>query len=388
MAENPQTISILRLGFRPFFLLGGLYSALIVPLWILQFAGVYFHEGALTGMQWHLHEMLFGFFPAILTGFLFTAVHNWTKRPTPTGPLLLLFILVWLSGRVVVLLPYPVFAAVVDSAFLPIVALAIAVPILKSRNYRNLGVVMVVSLLGALNILFHLDALGLIALAPRQIPTLTFDLASLLMAIIAGRIIPIFTRNALSGSNPKRIPLIERIALGSLVAIFAADVIAPSGLPFGMFPLLLALAMIAHAIRLFLWDPLSTRSNPILWILPLSYLWIPIALALRLVTEFTPIVPTYLWFHAISVGAMAGLMLAMMTRTSLGHTGRPIKAGPMEIAIYTLVGLAALTRVVGPLVLPLEHMFWVVISGGLWSFAFLLYVVRYLPILTTPRSDV
>lgn len=389
--RQPVSIPLLELGFRPFYLLGALCAALAVPLWMANFLGLIPDGGYLTGATWHSHEMLFGFASAIITGFLFTAVANWSGRRTPHGLLLAGFAALWLLGRVLVFTGPGPLAALVDVSFLPLVALAVAVPLLRSGNRRNLFVIVVLLLLVAANALFHFEQFfpgDSVDLSETAV-VLAVDVIVILIAVIAGRIIPIFTANAVPGARPRRVTPIEFLAIFSLVTIMVTDAVAPWYL---VDPSLLAVlfggAALLHGLRLLLWAPWSTRGEPLLWILPLSYAWVPVGLALRAASLISDDVPTLLAIHAMTVGAMGGLMLAMMMRSARGHTGRPLSANRLEVLALILVPLATACRVFPVLIWPEASVLFLTLSAASWSLAFLLFFGLYWRVLTRPRVDI
>ena len=388
-ARRPgRPIALLTIGFRPFYLLAGAFAAVGVPVW--HFAPEALLPGApyLAGSAWHAHEMVFGFAAAVLTGFLLTAARAWTGLATPAGWRLAALALLWVAGRMLVATGPAVPAIAVDCLFLPCVALAVALPVLKARNHRNLPVVAVPALLGGANLLFHLDHVGLIALARANGGALlAMDLFALLIALMAGRVIPAFTANAVPTARPRRNPYVEVVAFGSLAVLLLAGPLEP-WLPGG--PWLAGVAAagaLAHFVRLWLWDPAATLREPLLWVLPLSYAWLPAALILRALWLADAGVPEAAGFHALGAGAMGGLMLGMMTRSALGHTGRPLKAHAVETAAYALVHLGAALRVFGPLAGAAAEPHAFASSAVLWSGAFALFFAAYWPILTRPRMD-
>ena len=342
----------------------------------------------LAGSAWHAHEMVFGFAAAVLAGFLLTAARAWTGLATPAGWRLAALALLWVAGRVLVATGPAAPAIAVDCLFLPCVALAVALPVLKARNYRNLPVAAVPALLGAANLLFHLDHVGLIALARANGGALlAMNLFALLIALMAGRVIPAFTANAVPTAKPRRNPYVEGVAFGALAVLLVAGPLEP-WLPGG--PWLAGVAAagaLAHVIRLRLWDPAATLREPLLWVLPLSYAWLPAALILRALWLADAGVPEAAAFHALGAGAMGGLMLGMMTRSALGHTGRPLKARAVETTAYALVHLGAALRVFGPLAGAAAEPHAFAGSAVLWSGAFALFFAAYWLILTRPRVD-
>lgn len=360
-------MALLALGFRPFYLLAGAYAALAVPVWALQYRG--WLPGA--NLLWHAHELLFGYAFAVIAGFLLTAVRAWTQRATPSGGALGALAALWLLARLAAF-HAPMAASLLDALFAVALAWAIGRPLVASGNRRNLFFVALVLALGAASLAFQAW--------PRAALALGLDVVLFVMAVIGGRVIPSFTNNAVPGAGARSIPWLERGALGAIVVIFALDALS---LPAGIIALL---AAVLHGARLLLWAPLAARGRPILWILHLSYAWIVIHLALRGLAGFD-LVPASLATHALTVGAIGGLTLGMMTRTARGHTGRPLQAGGAEVAAYLLVQAAALTRVLLPLAIPQAYVALIVVSAALWSAAFALFTVVYLPILSRARLD-
>ena len=371
------------IGFRPFYLLAGLFAALSVPLWAARFAGwlgewVYFSESV-----WHAHEMIFGYAFAVMVGFLFTAVRNWTGRPTPSGGTLAAIALAWLAARVLVFTPWTELAAIADAAFALAAAAGIAVPLIASGNRRNYFFIALLVLLGAVNLCFYLakdDVLD----APVGVGLeIALDLILFVMAVMGGRLIPMFTANAIPGAAPRRAPWLDRAALAAVLLLVVFDAI---GAPEEPMAVLAGLAALLHGARFLLWRPWRTVHRPLVWILHASYAWIVIHLALRAFGELGLIMPS-LATHALTVGAIGGMTLGMMTRTARGHTGRPLEAGGGEVAAYVLIQLAALVRVFGPMFFPALYLDAIIVSGALWSLAFLAFTVVFWPVLTRPRLD-
>jgi uncharacterized protein involved in response to NO len=329
-----------NLGFRPFYLLASVFSALSVLVWAGQFLGWLPSGVYLQGSLWHAHEMLFGFTVAVIAGFLLTAVRVWTSQPTPSGIPLALLAAFWLIGRVLVLTPYGTAAAYVNAGF------PVAVP----------------------------AVLGLVA---------GLDIVLFVMAVMGGRVIPMFTNNGIPGTQARRLPLVEKFSLGGLLVLLVVDLM--QGPETVVLPVTIVCAL-AHAVRLYLWQPWRTLATPLVWILHAGYAWIVVHLALRAMSA-AGLLAESLALHALTVGAIGGLTIGMMTRTARGHTGRPLKADGYEAAAYVLVQLAALVRVAGGLLLPGVYVVTVVGSALLWSAAFALYAVRYWPVLSRPRLD-
>jgi uncharacterized protein involved in response to NO len=323
-AGGPK-FALWQLGFRPFYLLASSFAALSIGLWALQFAGWLGHA-YLRGPAWHAHEMLFGFTLAVVVGFLFTAGRNWSNRPTPTGGLLAALAALWIAGRVLVLTPFGLAAALVNAAFPLAAAIALAVPFIASRNRRNYFFIGLLLVMSAAQLLFHLAQLGVLAVPAWQGLQLALDGVLFIMAVMGGRVIPMFTNNGIPGAAATRQPWVERLTLGSLLLLWAADAAQLQGTPM---LLLATLCAAAHLRRWWLWQPWVTWRTPLVWVLHLAYFWIPVHLALRAAAEAGWVAPS-LATHALTVGAIGGLIIGMMTRTALGHTGRLLRAGRNE----------------------------------------------------------
>ncbi|WP_028534189.1 NnrS family protein [Paludibacterium yongneupense] len=380
---TPVGMPILRLGFRPFYLAAAVFALLAVPYWVQQLAGGAALPGV-PGVLWHAHEMVYGFAVAVIAGFLLTAVGNWTALPMPRGPRLLALFAVWCCGRLALLVSAGPLAAAIDLAFLPVLALCIARLLWRAKNRRNTFVPVLLLLLALCNLAFHLGRLGVVQMDPTRPLHGALYLITVLETLIAGRILPMFTRNAIPGLQQTFRPWLERIVPAITVAAFAAIAIAPQWLPGA------ALCLVAgglHLLRLSGWGSWRTRSLPMLWILHLGYACIGLALTLAAfaVCGFASWVAVY---HLLAVGALACLVLGMMMRTALGHTGRMIGAGLAEKTAFGALVCSLLLRI-APLLLPLpgNYIGWMAAAAASWSAAFAIYLVRYLPVLTRPRID-
>lgn len=376
------------LGFRPFYLLAGLFAVAAVAFWMLNFSGVYLAGGYLRGFFWHSHEMVFGFAMAVMAGFLLTAVRNWTGLPTPTGRGLAALALAWILGRAMVISGPPLLAAAVDLVFVPLLALVCALPIFRSRNRRNYKIVGLLLLIASANVVYHLASLGpLPAWLAYTMVIAALDLITIVLALVAGRVIPAFTRNAFPDSAPRHAGWLEFVAFGSLLSIVAVRLIGDwFPVPISIPAALMIVAAVSHAFRLALWQPQTTASNTLLWMMPLAYSWLPLALFLRALAQYG-IVGQAAWIHALTMGAISSLMLAMMMRSALGHTGRPLRASGSDMGAYLLLQLAAIVRVSAGALADTWYTALVLISGGLWVLAFAVFLVRYAPMLLKPRID-
>jgi uncharacterized protein involved in response to NO len=378
----PPGFALWQLGFRPFYLLASVFAALSIGLWGLQSTG-WLPVPYLQGPLWHAHEMLFGFTLAVVVGFLFTAGRNWTNRPTPTGWRLAALALLWVAGRVLVLTPFGWTAALVTSAFPLAAAIALAIPFYAARSKRNYFFVGLLLLLSLATLVVHLGQLGVLTLPAWAGIQVALDAVLFILCVMGGRVIPMFTNNGVPGASARRVPWLEKAALATVLALLAADLLQ---LPAGVMAGVAALAAAAHLARWSLWQPWKTLRAPMVWVLHVAYLWIPVHLALRALAALG-------WMssspatHALTVGAVGGLVIGMMTRTARGHTARQLRADGFDVACYALVSLAALVRVGVPLALPQATLGALLVSAGLWSAGFALYAVCYWGALTRPRLD-
>jgi uncharacterized protein involved in response to NO len=387
--ETEVNLPVLLLGFRPFYLLAAIFAVVSLPVWLGIYFGVVPSGGYLSGAVWHSHEMVFGFAVAVIAGFLLTAVRNWTGLPTLDGNALAALALLWILGRMFVFAGPPLLAAIVDFAFLPALAVAIAIPIARSRNARNFKILGVLLGLALANLGFHLAQSGMLPPSVgRLAPIVALDIITILVAVVAGRVIPVFTANAVATARPRKVYAVDLVAIGSLLLLLLLEVSSywlqiSNTIWAGIF----FVAGAAHFIRLILWDAFRTHHNALLWMLPVAYAWMPIALIIRGLAMLPGGTSTTAAFHALTIGAIASLMVAMMTRSALGHTGRPLKAGWVEIGSFMLLQTAAIVRIVPGIVWPQHYPAFLIGSAILWSLAFVVFVFGYWTILTRPRID-
>lgn len=383
-------IPLLRYGFRPFFLGAGLAAALLVPWWAASYAfGV--HLGTdWPPTLWHGHEMLFGFIVAAIAGFLLTAVPSWTGARGFAGWPLAIVSGLWLLGRIAVatsqLWPLPAVAAL-DLAFLPALAILVAPPLIRARN-RNTPLLAVLAVLWATDAAFYWglghrdDGASLRALI------VGIDIVLLLITVIGGRIVPAFTASALKqrsiAGTLRAWPWITELAVGSMIAVILSDLFVPDGRIAGV---IAALAAVIQAVRLAQWQTQKTLRQPLVWVLHLAYIWLPIGLALKAVALLSDAAPAAFWLHALTIGAAATMILAVMTRASLGHTGRPLVIDPVIALAYWLLTAAAAVRVFGLAILRVAYPEVILVAAFLWTAAFILFMWIYAPMLLAPRAD-
>jgi len=372
------------LGFRPFFLSAGIYAILMMALWLLVLRGD-LSLGILSPFVWHGHEMLFGFAVAVIAGFLLTAAQNWTGIPTPSGaPLAALFAL-WLAGRVSFLVPGlpPVWVAAVDLAFLPVLALVLALPIIKAKQLHNYPFPFMLLALAAANALVHADALVWAAVSASLGLHLATYVIVAMMTVMGGRVIPSFTDNKLR-TRARRWKAIEILVPAATIAALIAALVAPFSI---VTALLAALAAVTHAVRLAGWYTSKYWSVPLLWILHLGYAWIAVGFALLALSASGLGAAAGSALHAFTAGGIGVLTLGMMARVSLGHSGRMLEPAPLMTWAFVAVNLAALIRVAQPLLFPSLYAQGMIVAGVLWIAAFGLFAAIYTPILLRPRVD-
>ena len=377
--EGPALFSY---GFRPFFLFGSLYAGLAVLVWLPVFTGELALASAFAPRDWHIHEMLYGTLSAIITGFLLTAIPNWTGRLPLQGTPLIVLVAAWLLGRIAVTFSAMIGwlpAAVTDVGFLLLVAAAAAREIVAGGNWSNLKVVSLVVLLATGNICFHLEVH--FAGAADYSIRLGLAVVVMLMTLIGGRIVPSFTRNWLSRENPGRLPVsfnrFDAIVIAASAATLVLWIVMPQSPATGA---ALMMAGILQGMRLARWAGDRTARERLVMILHLGYAFIPLGFLLLAAASFD-LVPVAAGVHAWGGGAAGTMTLAVMTRASLGHTGHVLTASRGTQAIYAAVLLAAMIRITAALapayVIPLS-----VTAAILWASAFLGFGVAYGPMLT------
>ncbi|MFT3734592.1 MAG: NnrS family protein [Rhodocyclaceae bacterium] len=381
-ASPPPAFALFALGFRPFYLLAAVQALAFVPLWIAVLQGSLNVPTGMAPMLWHGHEMVFGFACAVIVGFLFTAVRSWTGLATPEGRPLAALALLWLAARLAFFVAPPWLIALLDLALLPVVMLALGSVLIRAKNRRNYFVLGILAALWLSNLAFHAAQAGWVGASPLLPLHLAVAIISVLETVIAGRIVPMFTANALRIETQRR-PWLDRAA----IALTAASLLGWSlGVPAVWTALLAAPAVVVQAVRCHGWRPWRTGRTPMLWILHLSHGWIVLALALLAITPLWPQAAAPV-LHLLTVGAMAGLILGMITRTTLGHTGRMPVAGRAETVMFVLLQLALLTRLLPPLFAVDWYSAGLRLSAVLWAACFALYVWRYAPMLWRPRID-
>lgn len=386
-AEVRLSAALWSLPFRPFFLAASLWAALALMLWIMLLVTGTPLPSRFDPLIWHIHAMLFGFVLPAIAGFVLTAISNWTGRMPVRGAPLASLVVLWLMGRIACLisaaLPFWL-AAALDLAF-PFVLCAVAArEIIAARNWRNTMIPVPIGVLGLADGLMHLEATGF-GVPPGLGWRLAIVAITILISVIGGRIIPNFTHSWLIKRGSFVLPAphdkIDRAALGALHAGMLGWAVYPASQLVGM---LLLIAAALNLWRLARWRGLSTLSEPLLAILHLGYMWVIVGAAFLGTSLLSDRVPAAAAIHAFTAGAMGTMILAVMTRVSRGHTGRPLKADGVTKVIYGLITGAALSRVIAGLATgAFMQLIWV--SAVLWIASFLLFAIAYGPILVSPR---
>lgn len=383
---EPVGVALLEKGFRPFFLCAAAYAVVAIPLFLAGWSGRYAPSAYLPSMYWHAHEMVFGFTMAVFAGFLLTAVENWTSRRTARGAPLAGLVFLWIVGRVAMLAPagFPDrVVALLDLAFLPALLVACARPILAAENSRNDGFVVLLAALWGSNAAVHLAALGILdADWERRGSVVAVDLVVVAMVVMTGRIVPLFTRNALRMPGVASRPRLERATLAAAAALPLLDAFGASPRVEGPIALV---AGVCGLLRMSGWKSRYTLRDPLLWVLHAGCGWLATGLLLRGAGAVLA-VPFESGLHALTAGAIGTLTLGMMARVALGHTGRALVAPRGVTVAFGAVSACGVIRVAAPLVSP-GVLAPLIVAGVLWSFAFGTYFVLYGRLLVLPRVD-
>ncbi len=391
LQKEQKITPLLRLGFRPFFLSGAIFSFIAIIVWLLMYKGTVILSPLGGGYWWHIHEMTFGFGCAIIAGFLLTAVQNWTCVRGAQGSTLLVLFLLWLAGRIVVLAPNllgETLTTLVDLSFLPAVAFVLAKPIVAIKQYRNTFFVPLLLLFTIANLEMHLaiyypDTFIITYAAYAGVMLVTF-----LMSVMAGRVTPMFTANGTKTQKATPLPWLDKVTNGSLaIAMFYLLLQPVIGFSDGFFGILLIIAGIFQTMRWLRWRPWITLGVPLLWSIHVAIKFIAFGLIILGVSYLITEIPSNHIWHLLTVGGMGGLILAMISRVSLGHTGRPLSPPKAMTFAYILITLAALVRTFGPWALPEKTLVFIDISGTFWLLAFGIFVVTYAPMLMSARKD-
>lgn len=379
-------------GFRPFFLSGALYAALIVLAWVSIFNGSmdappFWNDAVL----WHAHEMIYGFTMAIVAGFLLTAVANWTGG-APVRQIHLAFLtLVWWLGRLGFWYPYAPHSvlAFIDLLFIPLLATSLAIPLVRSWNKRNFVFLGMLAFLFLGNLHMHLGMTGLVGGDPRTTAYIAVLIIIMMISLIGGRIIPSFTVAALRMQGKIRYQTAQDKAdIAALLSLLALSFsIGFGGLETMLTGVISLVSAAIHLWRMRFWHTLETASEPLLWVLHVGYFWLVLGLFTLGLHGLAYVDQPSLSLHMLTVGSIGSMTLGMMARVALGHTGRPLRLEPLTVAAFWMMQASAVIRCLAVLVGLAHYQAWIIASGSMWAAAFGIYLFVYLPVLTGPRPD-
>lgn len=376
---------LFAIGFRPFFLLAGLSAVGLMLLWLWQLSNQQISSHYYSSVTWHSHEMLFAYTVAVIAGFLLTAVGNWTSTRTLFGWPLFLLSLVWIAPRILAFIPgVPNWTiALTDLSFIPLLIITIAIPLIRAKSWNNLIFIPILLLMAMSNLLVHSSLLGWISLPTTTGTRLMLYLVILLIVIMGGRVIPFFTERGVSGVKTRTWSWIEKLSILSLVVLAITDVYEANKT---LVSSLAVLTAALHAIRLGGWYSNRIWAVPLVWVLHSAYVWIVTGFILKSLAIISSMTELYAW-HAFTVGGIGIITLGMMARVSLGHTGRMMQANKWITLAFILINIATLIRVLFPLFFQNNYSMLIIVSGSLWSIAFTLFAIVYIPMFLQSRVD-
>lgn len=375
---------VLRLGFRPFFLLGAIYAPLSIVLWIWMLQTGQPAALKVPALWWHVHEMLFGFAMAIVVGFVLTAVQNWTGINGTKSHRLAGLVALWIAPRILLWTPVPLWVtASIEALFIACAAYEVGSRVIKAKGWRNLFFVPLFLLAIGANFASYATIKGLPPFPSSAVWQAMLWWFTLLLSVMGGRVIPFFTARRFNFDKAKPLVWLDAAANFPLVALFLLSFFPMTFAQLGSGLMLLAGA--AHLVRVMRWQPWRTLSEPLVWSLHATYLCIPLSLILR--GALSDPFASHNMVHLFAIGALGGVILAMITRVTMGHTGRAIYQGPNMSVAFMAIVLAALVRSVGVTWLPSYWMELITLSGGLWVLAFALYLAQFGKMLVQPRVD-
>ncbi len=374
----------LRLGFRPFFLFGSIYAIVAIALWVWMFQTGQPNALAVPALWWHVHEMLFGFSMAIVVGFVLTAVQNWTGINGTKHYTLLVIFGLWLAPRILLWTPVPLWlTSSIEAVFLLFVAYEVGIRVYRAKGWRNLFFVPLFLLAIFANFASYATIKGMPPFTSSAVWQAMLWWFTLLLSVMGGRVIPFFTARRFNFEKAQPLPWLDWFANLPLVMLFVLSFFPVTFAELGN-PLML-FAGVAQLVRFVRWKPWLTLSEPLVWSLHAAYLCLPLSLILR--GAWGDAFASHNLIHLFAIGALGGLILAMIARVTMGHTGRMIYKGPNMSLAFAAITAAALVRSFAVIFDPANMMLWIDISGGLWIVAFGLFVWRFGMMLVTPRVD-
>lgn len=384
--EQPakKSFALFNLGFRPFFLASAYSAVILMAIWGLLYTNTIQLNNYYGIIDWHSHEMLFGYSAAVIAGFLLTAVRNWTNVDTITKTPLAILAGTWLLARILPFTPVPgVLIAIVDVSFFLLLILAVAHPIIKVKQWNNLIIIAILGAFLVADILVQSQHLGLISTGVIQGNSLALYCVLFIIQVLTGRVMPHFTRIVVPGTIVVERPRLELTLLVVLFLLAVADVLALNSL---LISFLAGVLLVAHIIRVFPWFSKPVLNIPILWVLYAGYLWLIIGFIMKIFVGFDW-VTNNLAIHAWTVGTIGITTYGMMSRVSLGHTGREMVPPKFAVIGFYLLFIAAVIRVILPLMAMSHYILWIELSIIFWVLGFALFAIVYTPVLTQPRVD-
>ena len=383
-------LNLFASGFRSQFFLAGVAAVVLVPLWAFSFiAGTPIGSGWPPTL-WHAHEMLYGFIACAIAGFLLTAVPSWTGQKGFAGRPLVALAAAWIAARVLIATSAwwpPLLPTIVDLACLPILAVLVMIPLIRSRN-RNAALLAVLGAFWLADLMFHVGLWRQDTPLALKALIVGIDITLLLVTVIGGRLLPAFTASALRRPGVdtalKSRTALTVLAVIAMVSVTVGDIAWPDTRIAGW---IAGAAAVVQAVRLAQWRSLRTLRQPIVWILHLAYVWLPIGLTLKAAALLGGYAVAAFWLHALTIGALTTMITAVMTRASLGHTGRPLNVPPLITVAYLLLTAATIVRVFGVSWPGMRYPFVIAVTAIFWTASFLLFVGVYSPILWGPRAD-
>jgi len=380
---------VFRLGFRPFFLVAGIFAVLSMMVWAASYVfSVEFYFSGLAPNLWHAHEMVFGYAVAVIAGFLLTAIKNWTGIEVLRGKALVALLALWLVARIVPLsgLAFSIqLIAVVDVLFLFILTLVCLRPVIMARQYKQMGIISKLFLLMLCNVLFYSGMSGMLENGVQWgLYTAVYMIIALVLVMMR-RVMPMFIRNGVDGEvEIKNRAWLDYSSLVLFLLLWIFDVFTELYL---LSSFIAAVLTILHVIRLSGWYSHKIWSKPLVWVLVVAYGWIILGFALKALA-LTAVVSPVAWVHAFTVGGIGMVTIGMMSRVSLGHTGRDVfDPPPGAFWIMSVLFSGAIVRVIFPIFNAELYIYWIGLSQALWIIAFSLFIFIYAPMLVTPRID-
>jgi len=382
--QAKKSFALFNLGFRPFFMVSAYSAVILMAIWGLLYTNTIQLNNYYGIIDWHSHEMLFGYSIAVIAGFLLTAVRNWTNVNTISKTPLAILSGIWLLARILPFTPVPgVFIALADILFFLLLMMAVAHPIIKVKQWNNLIMVAILGFFLLADMLVQGQHLGFIATGVIQGNSLALYCILLIIQVLTGRVMPHFTRIVVPGTKVEERPGLEKVLLFGLILLALVDVLAFNKL---LTSFLAAVLLVAHIIRVYPWFSRPVLNISILWVLYAGYLWLIIGFIMKVFVGFDW-VTNNLAIHAWTVGTIGITTYGMMARVSLGHTGREMVPPKLAVAGFYLLFIAAVIRVILPLIAMSQYVLWIELSIVFWILAFTLFAIAYTPVLSQPRVD-